>query len=128
MGKRRQYSERKNISLAIIVCTPIIFPEKVTPLFPATPFSKLRFCQAPLFQNLVGGSTPPPHPPPPPSRKGRGGRRVHTRIAKLIFFSHYIAFFFPIALGQNVTLSQESLPIFYIPNLLEEMKVYQSLK
>ena len=73
MGKRRQYSERKNISLAIIVCTPIILPEKVTPLFPATPFSKLRSCQAPLFQNLVGGSTLPP-PPPHPCRKGGGVR------------------------------------------------------
>ena len=35
------------------------------PFFPATPLQKLRFCQTPFFENLVGGSTP--HPP---SRKG----------------------------------------------------------
>ena len=34
-------------------------PEKVTPSFPATSLSKLRSCQAPLFENLVGGSPPP---------------------------------------------------------------------
>ena len=31
--------------------------KKVTPSFQATPLKKLRSCQAPLFENLVGGST-----------------------------------------------------------------------
>ena len=32
------------------------FLKKVAPSFPATPLKKLRSCQVPLFQNLVGGS------------------------------------------------------------------------
>ena len=33
--------------------------KKATPFLLASPLSKLRSCQAPLFENLVGGSTPP---------------------------------------------------------------------
>ena len=40
--------------------------EKLPSSFSATPLSKWRSCQIPIFENLVGGSTPP-------SRKGRGG-------------------------------------------------------
>ena len=36
------------------IATPL---KKVIPSFPATPFSKLSSCQAPLFEYLVGGST-----------------------------------------------------------------------
>ena len=51
--------------------------KKVTPSFPATPVSKLRSCQAPLFENLVGGSTPS-SPLPPAERGGGGGGGVHS--------------------------------------------------
>ena len=35
-----------------------ILPKKVTSLISSNPLSKLRPYQAPLFENLVGGSTP----------------------------------------------------------------------
>ena len=46
-------------------------PEKSNPVLPSNPLEKLRSCQAPLFKNLVGGSTPTP----PPLQKGGG---AHT--------------------------------------------------
>ena len=44
---------------------------KVTSLFFSNPLSKLRSCQAPLFENLVGGLTPP----------AERGRSAHYEIA-----------------------------------------------
>ena len=42
---------------------------------------------------------------------------IFTSIAKLIVFLSLYRLLFPVALEQNLTLSQESLPIFYIPTL-----------
>ena len=38
---------------------PLPYPWKVTPLFSSNSFSKLKSSQAPLFEDLVGGSTSP---------------------------------------------------------------------
>ena len=47
-----------------------------------------------------------------------------TYIAKLIVFLSLYPFLFPVALEQNLKLSQESLLIFYIPNEnISELKV-----
>ena len=43
-------------------------PPPLTLLFSSNLFSKLRSYQAPLFENLEGGSTPPP----PPAERGGG--------------------------------------------------------
>ena len=59
--------------------------KKVTPSFPATPLSKLRSCQAPLFENLVVGSTLPP------SLQQKGGGGVHTmKAARLVYITMII--------------------------------------
>ena len=42
----------------------------------------MRSCQAPLFKNLVGGSTPTP---PPPCRKGEGRTLWHSFVLGKIF-------------------------------------------
>ena len=47
-------------------------------------------------------------------------------IAKLIVFLSLYRLLVPVALEQNLTLSQESLLIFYIPNeSMSELKVYR---
>ena len=53
----------------IMVSTPLknCIPPPLTLLFSSNLFSKLRSYQAPLFENLEGGSTPPPQ------QKGVGG-------------------------------------------------------
>ena len=44
----------------------------------------MRSCQAPLFKNLVGGSTPPPFPPPPAERSG-GSAHYANIVSKYLF-------------------------------------------
>ena len=39
-----------------------------------------------------------------------------TYFDKFVIFPSIYRFLFPVALEQNLTASQESLPIFYIPN------------
>ena len=64
--------------------------KKLSPSFPATPLSKLRSCQAPLFENLVGGSTLLP------SRKDGGCTLCYT--VSIVNFKHVIV-------GQDVKYS-----------------------
>ena len=91
-------------------CNP---PEKSYLLFSSNPLSKFRSCQAPLFENLLGGSTPQ-------QEWGVGGwgfvwgpatllkkRLWHRRL--LVNFMKFLSLFYRIFPGQYIWLWWKTL-------------------